>query len=360
MRLAFLFVALAVVILAGVGICYSQGLFKSNSSHEVEVAHRDGEAALQSPSGIQSEPLSDQDKALMNLEGRKAFASERLKFQSLLHRLPRGRGIPPLKGLDDTSQAHWQSLDTRITEIQAFRVQQLKAYHEKTFEFFVRSPGQGPLRGPLHHDKERKLAFFGDEVDLLNLPEFETINQRGRPATFPESAGVLLNRISPDEELYSRYTDSLKGFLNPLGFGLVRDREHVSGFESHRMQDIREEYTFQRLNTDDYDLWLIEHVHLVGILQHERPVVYLTDKMPSMEQVRLGKTRPLDRFEEAALPSLVEGEDLFIARKDDTLRMLGAIRATKVCLQCHDANAGEMLGAFTYTLTLNPDRQEMP
>jgi hypothetical protein len=126
------------------------------------------------------------------------------------------------------------------------------------------------------------------------------------------------------------------------------------------MQQYREEYTLQNLNSEDNELWLIEHVHLVGILQHERPVVYLTDKMPSMEQVRQGKTRPLDLFEEAALPSLVEGEDLFIAQKDQTLRMLGAIRATKVCQQCHDANSGDMLGAFTYTLRLNPDRREVP
>jgi hypothetical protein len=36
-------------------------------------------------------------------------------------------------------------------------------------------------------------------------------------------------------------------------------------------------------------------------------VVYLTDKLSSVEQVHQGKTRPPDYFEEAALPALRDG-----------------------------------------------------
>ena len=73
-----------------------------------------------------------------------------------------------------------------------------------------------------------------------------------------------------------------------------------------------------------------------------------------MEQIRQGKTRTLDGFEEAALPTLREGEDLFIASKGETVRMLGALRATKTCQQCHDAEVGDLLGAFSYTLRRAP------
>jgi hypothetical protein len=90
---------------------------------------------------------------------------------------------------------------------------------------------------------------------------------------------------------------------------------------------------------------------------HPNPVVYLTDTLPSMEQVRYGKTRLLDYFEGVGLASLREGEDLFIAQKDDTLRMLGALRATKTCQQCHDAQVGDLLGAFSYTLRPSPAPQ---
>src|SRR5262249_35031386 len=100
--------------------------------------------------------------------------------------------------------------------------------------------------------------------------------------------------------------------------------------------------------------WRVQHIQLVGILAHERPVVYLTDKLPSMEQIRQGKTRTPDFFEEAALPALREGEDLFIASKGETVRVLGALRATKTCQQCHDAEVGDLLGAFSYTLRRAP------
>ena len=83
-------------------------------------------------------------------------------------------------------------------------------------------------------------------------------------------------------------------------------------------------------------------------------MVYLTDKLPSMEQIRQGKVRSLDFFEEAGMPSLRDGEDLYIVRKDDTVRMLGALRATKTCQKCHDAEIGDLLGAFSYTLRPAP------
>jgi hypothetical protein len=54
------------------------------------------------------------------------------------------------------------------------------------------------------------------------------------------------------------------------------------------------------------------------------------------------------------VPACCEGEDLFIVSKDNTIRMLGAMRATKVCQQCHDAKVGDLLGAFSYTLRAAP------
>jgi hypothetical protein len=73
-----------------------------------------------------------------------------------------------------------------------------------------------------------------------------------------------------------------------------------------------------------------------------------------MEQICRGKTRTLDLFEEAALPALRDGDDLFIASRGEMVRMLGAVRATKTCQQCHDAGVGDLLGAFSYTLRRAP------
>src|SRR5262249_33571666 len=143
----------------------------------------------------------------------------------------------------------------------------------------------------------------------------------------------------------SYHQAGLSDFLYPRGFGYVKDRAHVAGFKPHGFR------------SDPYPAWRVENwrwrvqrIQLVGILSHEKPVVYLTDQLPSMEQVRQGKTRALDGFEEAGLPALGEGEDLFLASKGETVRMLGALRATKTCQQCHDAEVGDLLGAFSYTL----------
>jgi hypothetical protein len=79
--------------------------------------------------------------------------------------------------------------------------------------------------------------------------------------------------------------------------------------------------------------------------------------MPSMDQIKQGKTRGLDFFEEVALPALCDGEDLYIVQKNDTIRMLGALRATKTCQKCHDAEIGDLLGAFSYTLRPVPKKE---
>ena len=139
----------------------------------------------------------------------------------------------------------------------------------------------------------------------------------------------------------------MSDFLYPRGFGYVKDRAHVAGFKPHGFRS-------RGWTVNESRRWRVQHIQLVGILSHEKPLVYLTDKLPSMEQIRQGKTRALDFFEEAALPALRGGEDLFLASKGETVRMLGALRATKTCQQCHDAEVGDLLGAFSYTLRRAP------
>jgi hypothetical protein len=67
-----------------------------------------------------------------------------------------------------------------------------------------------------------------------------------------------------------------------------------------------------------------------------------------MSELREAPTRPLDTFELEALHALYGGEDLSFDAKPNEIRMLGAIRAVKQCLSCHDCNRGDSLGAFSY------------
>jgi hypothetical protein len=233
----------------------------------------------------------------------------------------------------------WEILDQELASQQDHRAKLLKELHEKTRKFFVESPGAGA---------ERRMTT-PEEILMDDWQGPRAPDQPGEPADFPLSAGEPLSRVEPDVNFHYYHKVGMSDFLHPRGFGYVKDRAQIAGFKPHGFRSGA--YTDWR---SDNWAWRVQHVQLVGILSHEQPVVYLTDKLPSMDQVRQGKTRPLDYFEEVALPALRDGEDLFLAGKGETVRMMGALRATKTCQQCHDAEIGDMLGAFSYTLRRAP------
>jgi hypothetical protein len=83
---------------------------------------------------------------------------------------------------------------------------------------------------------------------------------------------------------------------------------------------------------------------------HEEPVAYVSEHLPKMDELREAPTRALDNFEEMGLKQIQRGEDLYARESGSTLRLLGAIRATKQCTTCHACDRGDLLGAFSYTL----------
>jgi hypothetical protein len=98
-------------------------------------------------------------------------------------------------------------------------------------------------------------------------------------------------------------------------------------------------------------LWEIKSLDLVGLVMHETPTVYISEKLPQMKDLAHRPTREMDVFEMEGLEELMAGKDLYIRAKEGTIRVLGPVRAGKACLKCHtDAKDGDMLGAFSYTL----------
>lgn len=98
-------------------------------------------------------------------------------------------------------------------------------------------------------------------------------------------------------------------------------------------------------------LWEIKALDLVGLVMHEVPVAYLSEKIPEMKDLSTKPTRPLDYFELAGLDHLMKGDKMFVRAKEGTVRVLGPIQAAKSCLKCHhDSKEGDLLGAFSYTL----------
>jgi hypothetical protein len=134
------------------------------------------------------------------------------------------------------------------------------------------------------------------------------------------------------------HTNGVLDFVHAPGFGFVKDRKHVAGFQAHGFSEVPKSAA----------KWEVGKLELVSLLLNKEPVVYLSDRLPRMSELRGAPTRPLDRFETAGLAALRQGEDLHI----EGTRMVGSIRATKQCLECHGGSRGELLGAFSYSLRL--------
>jgi hypothetical protein len=147
----------------------------------------------------------------------------------------------------------------------------------------------------------------------------------------------------PDEPaqtvLSKLHTISLVDFVNAKGFGYFKDKAHVAGFQPHQ---------FHELPTLEEPRWELRDLELVSLLKFDEPAVYITEHLPRMDELRDAPTRPLDAFEIASLRSLRDGEDLIVDSTPNRIRMLGSIRAGRQCLECHTAERGQLLGAFSY------------
>lgn len=206
----------------------------------------------------------------------------------------------------------------------------LQRIHEQNVDLFVRSPGLGSVRMV-----RLPLGELPDTLrpDDLHVPQPNGGSSRRHAETTSEMRPLKW-------EFYSLHREGILDFINAENFGHVKDRRHVAGFQSHRFSKVPE----------PTDGWRVETLELVGLLLHAEPRVYVSAELPRMDQLRTAPTRPLDRFEVAGLEQLRCDEDLVAADAPGGMRLLGAIRNAKQCIQCHDGKRGDLLGAFTYTL----------
>jgi pimeloyl-ACP methyl ester carboxylesterase len=101
--------------------------------------------------------------------------------------------------------------------------------------------------------------------------------------------------------------------------------------------------------------WTVRTVQLVGLTKNPQPVVYLTDRLPKMDQVTEIPTRPLDEFETEALRLVRRGQELHSRADGKQNRMMAPIYADASCVWCHEPQ-GKLLGAFTYEI----ERETVP
>lgn len=208
------------------------------------------------------------------------------------------------------------------------RVSELRLLHRESVNRFVNSSGFGVMR-MTWEPSERELR-----ADPREAPD--------QPDYFRPGGPALARDPTPrDAPAFNRLHEAgVLDFVNPGGFGYVKDRRNVAGFLSHGFSKVP--------NTEPE--WKVARLELVGLLRHENPVVYLSEKLPQMDQLKDAPTRPLDAFEEKGLAALRGGEDLYLGEGDDAGRFLGAVRSAKQCAECHGGERGALLGAFSYRM----------
>lgn len=263
---------------------------------------------------------------------------ERLRSQYPVESLELRLPLPPVhatvsRDLSTTARKALMELEGSIDSTDGRdREERLQKLHEGSVAEFVRREGFGVAR-MLGGYAESVLANYGRGKTSIpqargDLPHDWKQRHSGMPATEVSSFPFL-----------SAHSDNVLHFVNPTGFGLVKGRNYIAGFQAHQFNELKEPFR-----------WKIQRLELLGLLLAEEPRVYVTDDLPRMEQIRAASTRALDEFETAGLANIQRGEELFICEGPAGIRMLGALRSAKQCLKCHGGERGDLLGAFSYFL----------
>lgn len=242
--------------------------------------------------------------------------------------------------------------DEQVFDPRGWRVTHLRMIHDREYEHFVRAAGFGIMR----MGRPRK--------ETVVMPPLRDIDFAD--ATSSEPATVWNHwrgniRIERDDPVEQTHHASRYDFLDAEGYGdILQRREQVVGFVPHAFH----QHPLQR--SEKRPKWSIDRLELVSLLRFSAPRVYVLDHLPRMDQLSSDTTptRPLNKFENSALKRLRTVQDLVVAEHGRQIEMLGSLRASATCLECHNVQRGELLGAFSYQLTLvdegdEPTEQEL-
>lgn len=242
---------------------------------------------------------------------------------------------------------------------------ELDALHESALKIFQDAPGFGVSR-------VRRIPIRKQLIDLPELVAVPLPALRESSSTSADEVESFVEQLPSDmltATLEGTHVRSVAEFSNPLGFGYVpsysgypqwgkyrSNLEHVVGFQTHGFRQLPKvvDGRFRQSTIDQVEklvaTWEVERLDLVSLLLNDPLAVYVSENLPNMGELRAAPKRPPSEFEDAALKRLRHGELLIAESSSHTIRLLGAIRATKSCLACHDVKQGRMLGAFSYVL----------
>jgi len=278
----------------------------------------------------QTVKVSESDKARTptRQESHRAFlkaTTDAYPLQPLKNRIPKRNGNGSAE-LSSEAEAGLKELEA-VGHDRSQRSWALRDVHQEAVRKFSDTQGQGVRRIPIFSKEMIDGLKRSDEVPLQPEIVGTTVAEPAATAERIEDALKTLHRAG------------IGDFASPQDFGYVSDDgKQAAGFIPHR---------FTKTPPTDPRLRLLR-IDLVGLLLHPNPVVYVSDKLPRMDELTAAPTRSPDDFEAKAIESLRKGETLVVREVETGLRMVGAIRAAKQCLACHEGQRGEILGAFSY------------
>jgi hypothetical protein len=242
----------------------------------------------------------------------------------------------------------------------------MRLLHEENVEDFIKRDGFGMSRTPPPGPRmvvveERALIDFDKAPPLSAL--YELASRKPLPADDARTADYLALKLPTRESLSEFHVHSRGRFAMPYRFGHVKDIDHVAGFVPHGFDyglwtpadDASEPPSDEaQRRGEEQKRWRVVRLELMSLLKHEKPAVYVSEHLPRMDELIEAKTRPLTAFEAGSLTKLQAGEDVLAQTSGNLIEMVGAVRASKNCMQCHEVPHGALLGAFSYQLQRDP------
>jgi hypothetical protein len=255
--------------------------------------------------------------------------------------------LPPatVKRLDAVEESLRQRWDGRTPS--------LAKLHSDQVEQFIKQDGFGMSRMiPMTSPSYLELAD-APPIPFAYLTALPPGGE-GTPVELRQTTGGTGARAVPSLAMLETFHDDGRSdFLTPSGFGHVKDRDHVAGFRPHQFRQMPQ-VRKPGMPPPQKERWAVRRLELVSLLKHPQPAVYASDHLPRMDDLKKAETRPLSDFEGQALKAIRDGEDLVAEATTERILMLGSLRATKQCLDCHNAHRGDLLGAFSYELRRVP------
>lgn len=263
---------------------------------------------------------------------------EQFPYISMANRLPPAKKHRLTAALPKDAEHQLTDLENLIDQgnrksLGDERAKLLREIHEETVKIFVNQQGFGVTR----------TNGLREMLLKKGIRRESPIPQPGMPSPSPWMSPSLQSRPASADGLRSFHQTSVADFINPAGFGFIKDRQHVAGFQEHQISEMPEPPRS----------WALQRLDLIGLLLQGKPIAYVSENLPRMQELKSAPTRELDEFESAGLLALKSGENLLVRMRGQERRMLGAIRAARQCLACHEAERGDLLGAFSYRMTVD-------